>query len=230
MKVLAIIPARRGSKGIKNKNIMRIAGRPLIAYTIDVALRAQREGLIDKVIVSTDGNDIARVARRYGAEVPFLRPRNISGDKAKSIDFVLHALNFFESKNICFDAVLVLQPTTPLREVHDIRAAISVFKSGKAESLITCYRDRHLSESILYHRQRNRAIAWSPRHNRGYRRQDEKDIYVRSGAMYLAKVAYLRKFRRLFSNNPFLYEMAKGKSINIDSPEDLKILKGILCG
>ena len=103
MKILAIIPARGGSKGIKDKNIIDVCGKPLIQYSIDKSLELKESGLIDQVIISTDSQLIADVGIKLGAKVPFLRPKNISGDRAKSIDFILHALDFFQQQNI-FDS------------------------------------------------------------------------------------------------------------------------------
>lgn len=98
MKILAIIPARCGSKAIKDKNIINVCGKPLIAYSIEPALKLLAESFIDKVIISTDCERIATIAEKHGAEVPFLRPEAIAGDKAKSIEFILHAIEFFERK------------------------------------------------------------------------------------------------------------------------------------
>src|SRR5690349_16860091 len=111
MRILTIIPARGGSKGIPKKNIIDVSGKPLIAYTIEPAMEILGAGSIDEVIVSTDSDEIAEVARSFGANVPFLRPEDISGDKAKSIEFIVHALDYFEQQGKSFDAVLLLQPT-----------------------------------------------------------------------------------------------------------------------
>ncbi len=120
--VLAIIPARGGSKGIPGKNIKLLAGKPLIAWTIDVA---KASGLVDRVIVSTDDEAIAEVARAHGAEVPFMRPPEISGDLATDVEFIEHALNFMEeTEGYVPDIVLRLPPTSPLRQVKHIDAGI----------------------------------------------------------------------------------------------------------
>ena len=106
-KILVIIPARGGSKGIRDKNNIDICGKPLIQYSIDQSIELKTIGLVDKIIVSTDSEKIANIGRELGAEVPFLRPDSISQDKSKSIEFILHAINFYEEKNIFFDAVLL---------------------------------------------------------------------------------------------------------------------------
>ena len=103
MKIICIIPARGGSKGIPKKNIIDVRGKPLIAYSIEPAIEAMELGLIDKVIVSTDSIEIADISKNYGAEIPFLRPDDISGDKAKSIEFIEHALSFYKNLGINYE-------------------------------------------------------------------------------------------------------------------------------
>ena len=110
-KILCIIPARSGSKGIKNKNIIQVGGHPLISLSIKEACELKKHSLVADVIVSTDSNKIAKIALKYGASVPFIRPRKISGDTAKSVDLIIHALNFFQNKGKVYDAVLLMQPT-----------------------------------------------------------------------------------------------------------------------
>ena len=112
MKILALIPARSGSKGIKNKNLKKIKNKSLLSISIQLAKKLK---VFKKIIVSTDSKKIANEAKKFSAEVPFIRPKKISGDKSKMIDVCLHAINFYENKNIYFDALIVLQPTSPMR-------------------------------------------------------------------------------------------------------------------
>ena len=229
MKILAVIPARGGSKGIKGKNIIDVAGKPLIAYTIAPALASLRRGTIQKLIVSTDSERIGTIAKGLGAQVPFLRPKNISADKSKSADVLLHAIRFFEEENIYFDTVMLLQPTAPLRTLADIESAVKLFKRKKADSLISCYRDELLNASILYHKRGDKAVAWRRDHNSGAPRQSREETFIRSGAIYMTRVDYLKRNRRIIAETPLLYEIDKSRSIDIDSVEDLKILRRMLC-
>jgi CMP-N,N'-diacetyllegionaminic acid synthase len=135
-KFLAIIPARGGSKGIPNKNIMAICGKPLIAYTIEAGKKSK---YIDEVVVSTDSDDIKEIAQKYGAKVPFLRPDELSNDSAKSIDLVLHAIDFYKSNNISYDYVILLQPTSPLRTFMHIDEAVEkLIKYDKTSLVSVC--------------------------------------------------------------------------------------------
>ena len=229
-KLLALIPARSGSKGIKNKNILKICGKPLIQYTIEPALKLKALGLVDSVIVSTDCSNIANISARLGAEVPFLRPKNISGDKAKSIDLIIHTINYFKKKNILFDAVLLLQPTSPLRDMITLKKAIELFKNNNTESLISCYREEYINELVMYNSCSDNILTpLNIDHNKGVRRQDHGELFIRNGAIYITKVDYIKKTKQIISDNPLLIEMKKSKSINLDSLEDLEILKKMLC-
>ncbi|MDT3698310.1 MAG: acylneuraminate cytidylyltransferase family protein [Thermincola sp.] len=226
---LALIPARGGSKGVKRKNIVEVAGRPLIQYTIEPALRALQKGLVDRVVVSTDCPEIAAVAEGLGAEVPFLRPAELASDTAKTVDVVLHAVNFFEEQNIFFKAALLLQPTNPLRSYEDIHNAIGMFKSGNSPTLISGHRDVHLNDLVLYRKRDNIGVPLHEGHNKGIRRQEVEGLYIRNGAIYITEVEYLKANRQIISDLPILYEIEKDKAVNIDTEEDLAQLRWILC-
>ncbi len=229
-RILGIIPARGGSKGIKDKNIVDINGKPLIAYTIEAANKALTKGILARVIVSTDSDAIRDIALKFQAEVPFLRPVDLSGDKAKSFSFVNHALHFlWEQQSQKYDAVMILQPTSPLRTAEDIGIAADLFDNNNAESLISCYYDSALSENILYHKQGDMAVAISSHHGSGSRRQENPQLYVRNGAIYLCSVEYLKCSNTLISDEPLMYEMPKSRSINIDAPDDLERLRKLIC-
>jgi CMP-N-acetylneuraminic acid synthetase len=230
MKILVIIPARGGSKGIKDKNIIDICGKPLIQYSIDQSLELKKNGLVDEILVSTDSLKIAEIAKKLGANTPFLRPGDISGDKAKSIDFILHAINYYEEKNVFFDAVLLLQPTSPMRDLVLLINAINLFKENNEDSLISCYKEEYINDLVMYKSGEGAKLEpLNSNHNKGVRRQDHGDAFVRNGSIYITKVSYLRKTKQIISDNPLLIEMRKSQSINIDTLEDLEILKRALC-
>lgn len=229
-RILTIIPARGGSKGIKDKNIVDICGKPLIEYMINPALELKKQGLVDEVIVSTDSEKIASISRQLGAAVPFLRPAEISDDKAKSIDFVLHALDFFKNQEKFFDAVLLLQPTSPLRTTHQIDTAIKLFVENNADSLISCYKEEYINDLVMYKKEKTGFLKpLNPLHNKGVRRQEHGEVFVRSGSIYITKVGYLYATHQIISDTPLLFEVTKSESINLDTLEDLKILRTLLC-
>lgn len=225
MKVLAIIPARGGSKGVPYKNIISIKEKPLICYTIEVGLSAQRDGYIDELIVSTDDEEIAEISRVSGAKVPFLRPDYLSNDTAKSVDVMIHAYQFYNEKGHDFDTILLLQPTTPLRTVDDIKNALDIYKTTGATSLISCYREEYICDLVSYYREGNYAVPLNKNHNGGGRRQDLPDLYVRNGVIYITSVDQMQKNHKVFDDFPAMYVMPKERSINIDCMDDVEFLR-----
>lgn len=230
MKCVAIIPARGGSKGIPLKNIVDVCGKPLIAYTIGVAREANQLSVIDDVIVSTDSTEIAEIAIRYGAKAPFLRPKEIAGDTAKSSDAVLHAVRYLEFQGAYYDTVLTLLPTAPLRMVEDIKKGLEIYQKHSEKSLISCYQEEGLHDIYLYHCSNGIAIPLNNAHNREIRRQDANKLYIRNGALYITDIEYLKRTKKLVTDKPIMYEMPKHRSINIDRDEDLIVLRKIICG
>jgi len=132
-KILALIPARGGSKGLPRKNIKPLLGKPLIAWTIEQSLASK---YLDKVVVSTEDKEIAEISKKYGAEVPFIRPKELAKDDTPSIDVVLHAIDFLEKKEL-FNIIVLLQPTSPLRTISDIDNSIEFLFSKNAQAIIS---------------------------------------------------------------------------------------------
>ena len=148
MKYLIIIPARGGSKGIPKKNIFLLKDLPLIKYSIDTALQIIANYDDIQAIVSTDDDEIKKVALNLGIEVPFLRPRDLSEDHSSSSDYILHALDFYSKQNIHIENIIVLQPTSPLRYASDIENAIDLFNNKNSDSLISVYEEHTLNNKI----------------------------------------------------------------------------------
>lgn len=221
---LIVIPARGGSKGIPDKNIIEVAGKPLIAYSIELALRVFETGLNGDIVVTTDSARIAKIAREWGGNVPFMRPSEISGDTAKSIEFLLHALEFFENQGRHFDATILLQPTSPLRTVQDILQAVKIYESVGHPSLISAYLEEHVCDFTNYHIKGQVGYPLNPLHNAGTRRQDREKIYVRNAAIYITDVAFMKREKKVFCDTPAIYVMPKSRSVNIDTLEDLELL------
>ncbi|QDT03502.1 CMP-N,N'-diacetyllegionaminic acid synthase [Rubripirellula lacrimiformis] len=220
MKYLGIIPARGGSKGIIQKNLQPLGGRPLIAWTIDAA-NACRE--LDHVIVSTDCQQIADTARSFGADVPFMRPPELSTDTATSFDAVCHAVdNVFG-----YDAMVLLQPTSPLRSATDLSHAIQHFESSGASSLVSvCPASKHpnwmktIDANGKLHAYQEQITAT--------RRQDLKPVYALNGAIYISKIDAMRSSGSIVTDDAVAFVMPPDKSHDIDTEIDLKICEMLL--
>lgn len=232
-KVLAIIPARGGSKGIPNKNIANLAGKPLIAHTIDVA---QKSKLITRLIVSTDSKKIAKVARQYGADVPFLRPKNLAKDKSPMAPVVQHAINFLEKKNKeKFDYIVLLQPTSPLKISKDIDSVIKMLIKTNADN---AYSITELTQNT-FHPLRvkkilkgNRVVPFcSESEIEGVQRQGLPVVYRRNGAIFAFTRNLIMGENSIFGTSKSdtrAYIMPLERSIDIDSKYDLILAEHIL--
>lgn len=227
MKILAIIPARGGSKGVPRKNIYPLAGKPLIAWTIEAALAASG---LDRVIVSTDDENIAAVSREYGAEVPFLRSSELAADDTKTLPVLQDVVSRLRTTDgYCPDAVMTLQPTSPLRTPRHIDEAISMFKADKnADSLVSCVEVPHIFHPLSIMRMNeNGYLQRYLSDAQPTRRQDKETVFARNGAaIYITRVECLKHF--IFGGNIVAYQMDEASSIDIDSEQDLKNAAAIL--
>ena len=218
-KILGLVPARGGSKGIPNKNIIEVNGLPLISYTIKSALDSQ---YIDDVIVSTDSVQIANISKEYGAHIPFMRPAYLATDEAKTIDVVLHALATLKTT---YDYVVLLQPTQPLRTAKDIDAAIEKLIFSTQDSLVSVSKVKE--HPILMRTLDDRGVVTSLLgENSTVRRQDLKDVYIVDGSIYINKVATLTSNTSL-NDNTLAYIM-ESPVVDIDDYEDLETFKKIM--
>lgn len=210
---LAVITARGGSKGVKNKNILPLNGKPLIAYTVEAASQ------LDEVnaIVSTDRLDIKRIVENHGGKVPFLRPAELSTDTASSYDTVRHAVEFYLAQNSHYDAVITLQPTSPLRTRDHLREAIALFNQHRPDSLVSVYEDPEVNYTKIYKEDGKYGASLSS--DRG-RRQDLAKTYIRNGAIYITSMDYFMENRLIYSDRPLLYPMAIQASIDINTRAD----------
>lgn len=217
-KVLALIPARGGSKGLPRKNILDVGGKPLIAWTIDAALKSK---FIDHVILSSDDEEIMQAAKDYGCAVPFRRPDYLAGDTASSIDVVIHALDQISG----FDYVILLQPTSPLRSAADIDEAFTQMLSVNAHSCVSiCEADQ--SPYWMYIIKDGQKIdPVLPRLTCASRRQDLPTVYVLNGAIYIANINWLRINKNFINADTVGYLMSKKSSLDIDTAEDFEIFR-----
>ena len=224
-KVLAVIQARGGSKGIPKKNIYPINGHPLISYTISAALNSK---YITKLIVSTDSLEIAEISKKYGADVPFLRPKKLSGDKVLSVDSLIYAVEASEEKfNTIFDYIIEIPCVAPLRDHKDINQSIELMIKYKCDSVISLVNtgEKH---PVRLKKITNNSIQdfckEFPEPGQNSRRQDLKPAsYIRNGAIYLVERNVLLKDKSRHGKNSVPYIMSTEKSVNIDSFEDLQI-------
>lgn len=221
-RILAIIPARGGSKGIPRKNIISLCGEPLISYTIKEALCSR---YIDYVMVSTEDEEIASVSRKYGANIPFMRPREMSSDQSKTIDAIMYSLNELEKTNKVFDILVILQPTSPLRTVNDIDGAIRFFFDNDCNSLMSVSEVENnplLIRSITG----NKAIPLMNR-NSTCRRQDMEKFYVVNGAIYINEIAYINSCTS-FNDNDTPYVIDRSHAVDIDEFKDIVLAEYFL--
>lgn len=224
--VLAIIPARGGSKGLPGKNIKELCGKPLIAWSIEQAKSCSD---IDKIVVSTDDEKIAEVAKTYGAEVPFIRPAELASDTASTIEVIFHTIDWLK-KHQDYQAgyILLLQPTSPLRSSEDINGAIQMLKDKNAKAVVSvCECDHHPWWSNTLPDDCNMKDFISPEII-NKRRQDLPVFYRLNGAIYLAETDYLSEQNSFFGPNTFAYKMPKERSVDIDSGLDFKLAQLLL--
>ena len=226
--ILAIIPARGGSSGLLRKNLKLLGGKPLIVHTIEAALEAKDQ--LYRVIVSTDDDEIAEVSLKAGAEVPFRRPADLSEDTTPSLPVVQHATFFIEAQeSVCFDWILLLQPTTPLRNASDILMAVELCKVGDCDSVISVkeantvhpFKMQKLVDGLLY--------PFFEGIPEGMRRQDYKPVaYQRNGGIYLTRRNVVVNQHSLYGRRVKPYIMPAERSVDIDCQFDLMVAELIL--
>ena len=219
MKNIAIIPARSGSKGVKDKNIRDLCGKPLIAYTIEAALKSSE---FDEVMVSTDSEKYAEIAKQYGASVPFLRSEETATDTASSWDMVDEVLNRYKKKGKKYDTFCLLQPTSPLRNTDDIRNAYKLYRKKASFAVVSVCEAEHspLWCGIL---PENKELIGFINQEKMKQRQAGGKYYRLNGAIYIVSILKFFKDKYLYQSGSFAYVMDQARSIDIDTELDFKI-------
>ena len=225
-RLLALIPARSGSKRLPNKNTLNLAGKPLIAWSIEAGLQSK---YVDRVVVSTDSNSIADISREYGADVPFMRPDELSTDYSKTIDVVLNTLDLLKRQKDCYEYILLLQPTSPLRTAYFIDEAVELLKSNKANGVVGVTEVGHPVEWSNTLPSNHSLRDFIPEKYKGIRSQDFPKRYTINGAIYLNKTKNVEEECTLLLNNgSYAYLMPQSVSLDIDSKFDFEMAEFLL--
>ena len=226
-KVLCTICARGGSKGVKNKNIKEINGKPLIAYTIE---QAKKSKLFEHIIISTDSDEIAKIAESYGAEVFFKRSKEMASDTAGKLDVIRDAfIRTEEYYNVKFDYLIDLDATAPLRNIDDILNSFKQFKENNNENLITAMPSRRSPYFNLVEQDKNGKVYLSKELDSSVvRRQDAPKSYDMNASIYIWKRDTILNESSIFLENTGLYIMPEERSIDIDTELDYKFVEFIM--
>ena len=222
MKVLGIVPARAGSKGIKNKNIKLMGGRPLIEHTI---LSALESSCLTDVLISTDSQEIAEIAKNFKVKVPFLRPAYLATDEAKSIDVVIHALQFMEeAEQKRYDCICLLQPTSPFRPKNMIDDALNKYVKMNADSLISVIEvPHHYNPHWVFEESNDGSLKIATGEKEIItRRQELPKTYVRDGCMYITKREVIVNKKSFYGDRLIKFLNTSSIHVNIDTIEDWK--------
>lgn len=222
-KFLAIIPARSGSKGLKNKNIKELNGKPMIAYTIEEALKSN---VFEDIVVATDSSEYADIALKYGAQVPFLRPEELSTDNATTRDCIVYYIEELERLGKVYDYIMILQPTSPLRTKEDIVGSVELMFMKNANAIISmCECDHPIEWST--HLKEEMCLDGLSEQFRGLRQEKSKS-YRLNGAIYLSKIDYYMQNTDIYIKDSFAYIMDKEKSVDVDDIYDFKFAEMLI--
>lgn len=224
MSMIAVIPARSGSKGLPDKNIKLLAGKPLLSYSIEAALKAN---IFDTVMVSTDSERYAEIAKKYGAEVPFLRSEETASDAASTHDCIIEVLDKYKALGKNFDKVMILQPTSPLRSVKSIVGVVKAYRDCNANGIVSVCEVEHspLWSNVL---PEDKSMKGFLSNQANKPRQALRTYYRLNGAIYLYNSLYYCSNEDEYNDKVFAYIMPKDESIDIDSQFDFDLAECIL--
>lgn len=220
-KILAVIPARGGSKGVPRKNIREVGGKPLIVWTIE---EAKKSKYIDRLILSSEDKEIIEVAEQWGCEVPFVRPTRIAQDNTPGIEPVLHAIEEMPG----YDYFILLQPTSPLRKVEDIDGCISFCINKNALSAVSVTKIDKNPKWIFNVSREKKLMSFYKNTDIPEGRQSNNPVYVLNGAVFIAAIKWLIQHKTFIDNSTLAYLMAAERSIDIDTEIDMIIADTLL--
>lgn len=226
-KILGLVTARAGSRGLPGKNLRPLLGKPLVAWTIEQGLASR---YIDKLVISTESPEIAEVARVYKAEVPFLRPSELSTDTARSMDVVEHALDFLGDAGEKYDLLVLLEPTSPLRAVSDIDGAIELCDSlGECSSVVSVAAAENNHPAFLFSRDSQYLKPLLDKSPNGLRRQDlEGNFFYPEGSVYVSPTSLLRVRKGFYHSHTAPWIVDRYKSVEIDELSDFIIAEALM--
>lgn len=219
MRILGLVPARGGSKGVPRKNVRPLAGKPLIAWTVEAALAS---GVIDRVVVSTDDEEIASVGAAWGAEIPFMRPPQLSGDETPTIEVVRHALELLSD----FDTLVLLQPTSPLRTAADVAAAVRLYEASQQRNCIAMTEATDSPNWSYY--MDGGALRPVLGDQIPLRRQDLPRVVTVNGAIYVANARRLEEQGSFLRPDMVPYLMPRERSVDIDTEFDFQLCEFLI--
>jgi CMP-N-acetylneuraminic acid synthetase len=227
MKILGIVPARGGSKGIPRKNIALLAGKPLLAYTAEAALAAKS---LSRVVLSTDDPEIARTGRELGLDVPFMRPPELARDDTPTLPVLQDVVRRLAETGDAYDAVFILQPTNPLRRVSDIDGAAALFETTGADSVISFVdvEERHPARMKIIGPEGRVLDPPFAEEREGQRRQDLPRYYLREGSVYLTRTKVLMEQHSIKGRDCRAWIIPRERAVNIDTPFDLFLCEQVM--
>ena len=217
-KVLGIIVAKKNSKGLKNKHLLKIKNKPCIEWTFKAASSSKN---IDYCLLSTDSKKIIEVSKKYRINAPFIRPSNLSKDKSSIYDVIKHSMKWCKRNKKNFDLIVLLQGSSPLRKSNHIDNAINLFQKTKnIDNLVSGFRVSNKNYWLL--EKKNRFIKFVFKQKKILRRQDNRGYFLPNGAIFISKTKNLKNF---YSNKTILYEMNENVSVDIDTKKDLELAR-----
>lgn len=224
MKKLFLIPARGGSKGLPRKNILPLAGRPMIEYTLDAAIGAMEDG--DELCVSTDDSEIIQVVENYGVKVPFVRPAELASDSTSTHEVIEHALSWYEDRGHSFDVVALLQVTSPLRNASHVKDALGLYNENL--DLVTSVKITDSNPYYVLYEENNIGLLEKSKVGMFTRRQDCPKVFELTGAIYIVNAKSIKKIKLSDLNKIKKYVMSKVNSIDIDDELDYIVAQNYL--
>lgn len=224
MKILVTICARKGSKRVKNKNMRNLMGKPLIAHTIETV---KKWGRADRIIVSTDSEELAEISMKYGADVPFMRPDELANDTAPKLPVIQHAVKYLnDEENEEFDLVVDLDPTSPLRTTEDLENAYKIMVENDAVNLFSvCAARKNPYFNMVELNDKGYAHLSKELENPVFRMQDTPMVYEMNASIYMYWTKYLLDLDSVINDGSIIYEMPGERSIDIDSEVDFKMVE-----